>query len=120
MADEEDVVRLSRGVHVAWAESQIAVLQALIAPAYHHVDIYGEVFDREGWLAYAAAPRSPGNVHTEEEQVAIIGDVAVLTSTVRLSDFADAPVVRLTEVWTRIGGGWLRSWYQATSAEPAE
>ncbi|MFP5369434.1 MAG: nuclear transport factor 2 family protein [Actinomycetes bacterium] len=117
MTDRDHVVHLSRQVHDAWARSDVATLEGLIASDYHHVDVYGRVFDRAAWLAYAASPRSPGQLRTVDEEAAVIGGAAVVTSTLLLPGLAEAPVVRLTQVWRRTADGWRRSWYQATRVE---
>jgi ketosteroid isomerase-like protein len=118
VAAEDEVLRRSRNVHAAWAESDVETLRSLIASDYHHVDIHGVVFGRDDWLAYAAEPRSPGAVTSEDEAVTVIGTLAILTSTIALANFDDAARVRLTEVWSRTTDGWRRSWYHATTSEP--
>jgi ketosteroid isomerase-like protein len=118
MTDEEDIVRRGRTLHAAWADSDVVTLESLLAPDYHHVDIYGASFGRDAWLSYAAQPRSPGPITTEDEVVAVMGDVGVLTSTLHLPTFDAAPVLRLTQIWVRSPRGWLRSWYHATTVLP--
>ena len=117
MTDQDHVVHLSRQVHDAWARSDVATLEALIASDYHHVDVYGRVFDRDAWLAYAANPRAPGDLQTVDEEAAVIGDAAVVTSMLLLPELIEAPVVQLTQVWRRTGDAWRRGWYQATRVE---
>ena len=120
VTDEEDIRSRASKVRIAWATSDILTLDALIASEYHHVDIYGVVCDRAGWLEYAAQPRSPGLLTVRSEQIEVLGDVAVLTSTIFLSDLADGLELVLTEVWAKFPSGWQRRWYHATSVTPAE
>lgn len=119
MSDADELVALGRAFHRAWADSDVGRLDGLLADDYFHVDIHGQVFDRTAWLAYAADQRTTGELGFDDERVAVLGDVGVVTSELTIPALDDAQRVRIMQVWRRTANGWRRAWYQATVVRPS-
>ncbi|QIG46489.1 nuclear transport factor 2 family protein [Nordella sp. HKS 07] len=106
----------------AWASGDLRTLDALLSPTYSHSDAFGKLYDRAGWLAYAAARAGRGTqISFREVETRYIGDIAVVTGVNDLTgggirnagDQTDLSI-RFTQVWLLRDGKWLREAFQAT------
>jgi ketosteroid isomerase-like protein len=120
VTDREDVIRLTEDAGRAWATSDAGRLSELIADDYSHVDIYGQQYDRATWLRSVEERRTTGQLSVHEEDVQVVGDTAVVTSCVSLSQIHGGTRARLIHVWVRTPHGWRRRWYQATLVQNAD
>ena len=115
--DEQEIRSLVTQFGTAWAHSDTAVLDKLLAPDYIHTDIYGAVQHRTEWLKYAGQPRAL-EIEFEDVDVRVFGDVAIVTGGNTIWNPKDgkekANRIRFTQVWQRNKGGWQRLAFQAT------
>ena len=109
----------------AWAQGDLATLEALLSPTYTHIDVWGKHQDRAAWLAYAAGRAGLATrIAFADVTTRIIGDVAVITGRNDiegggglLRDSTQNFALRFTQVWVRRDGRWFREAFQATFIE---
>jgi len=111
----------------AWAQGDLATLEALLSPTYTHTDAFGAFHDRQSWLDYVAGRAGRTTQIAFRDVVARIhGDVAIVTGINDLSsggiraagdqeDFS----LRFTQLWVHRSGKWLREAFQATPIRSA-
>lgn len=99
----------------AWAARDIEALRAMLAPDYVHTDLEGRVFDREGWLAYAAQQAHGSAVSFHDVQYREYGSVAIVLGANGIvgGNMGEA-TIRFTQVWQLTVDGWRRLAFQAT------
>ena len=110
--EEQEIRSLVTQFGTAWAHSDTAVLDKLLAP-----DTYGTVQHRAEWLKYAGQPRAL-EIEFEDLDVRVLGDIAVVTGGNTIWSPKDgkekANRIRFTQVWQRNKGSWQRLAFQAT------
>ena len=109
----ESAVRLS---DEAWARSDVAALDRLLADRYVHADAFGRVQRRADWLADAGRPRNVA-ITSEDLAVRVHGRFAVVTGSHVITTPERAESLRFTQVWIKRGASWLRA--ASRAAPPA-
>ncbi|HEV3459434.1 MAG TPA: nuclear transport factor 2 family protein [Thermoanaerobaculia bacterium] len=107
----ETAVRLS---DAAWARSDVAALDGLLAERYVHADALGRVQRRAAWLADAGKPRNVA-ITSADLAVRVHGRVAVVTGSEVIATPATAEMQRFTQVWIKRGAAWRRSAFRAVA-----
>ena len=106
----------------AWANGDIAVLDALLSPTYTHTDVFGDFLKRADWLAYVQKRAGRASqISFRDVDIRMFGDVAVVTGINEVrgggalspTDQQDL-LLRFTQVWVWRDGRWLREAFQAT------
>jgi hypothetical protein len=105
----ETAVRLS---DAAWARSDVAALDGLLADRYTYADARGRVQPRAAWLADAGKPRNVA-ILCADLAVRIHGRVAVVTGSDVITTPENAEMQRFTQVWIKRGASWLRAAFRA-------
>lgn len=106
----------------AWAAGDTAVLEALVAPGYAHVDASGRPPRPRAWLAYAALRTGRSTeVAFDELTVRHHGDLAIVVGLNRTDGAGTRSAIdtrllaiRFTQVWVLQDGHWRREAFQAT------
>ena len=98
----------------AWARSDVAALDRLLAARYVHADTLGRVQRRADWLADAGRPRNVA-ITSAGLAVRVQGRFAVVTGADVITTPERAETRRFTQVWIKRGASWLRT---ASSALP--
>lgn len=106
----------------AWANGDVATLDALLAPGYTHTDAFGDYLDRAAWLDYARKRTGRmTKVRFHDVATRIYGDVAIVTGANELegpgivsAQDRSALTIRFTQVWLWRDDRWLREAFQAT------
>jgi Domain of unknown function (DUF4440) len=111
----QEVASRVRQCDEAWARSDVATLDRLLADRYVHADALGRVQRRADWLADAGKPRNVA-IALDGLAVRVQGRVAVVTGSNRITTPERDLALRFTEVWVKAGSAWLRT---ASRAEPA-
>ena len=101
----ETAVRLS---DAAWARSDVATLDGLLAERYTYADGLGRVQRRAAWLADAGKPRNVA-ITCADLAVRVHGRVAVVTGSNVITTPDSAEMRRFTQVWIKRGASWLRA-----------
>ena len=63
----EEMYRFSN----AWATSDTATLNKLLAPEYRHSDVFGEIQHRSEWLNFAAKKRDVFNLEITDVEILV-------------------------------------------------
>ena len=111
----ETAVRLS---DAAWARSDVATLDRLLAEPYTHADALGRVQRRAAWLEDAGKPRNVA-ITCSDLAVRVHGRVAVVTGSDVISTPESAEMRRFTQVWIKRGASWLRAAFRAAPLSSA-
>jgi ketosteroid isomerase-like protein len=106
----------------AWARGDAERLRGMLSPGYTHTDVWGEILDRDAWLAYARGRSGmQAQITFADVIMRFAGNVAIVigrndvSGQVGLSRPGPAsPRIRFTQVWVRSDGRWLREAFQAT------
>jgi ketosteroid isomerase-like protein len=107
-----EVARRVRQCDQAWARSDVAALDGLLAERYVHADGRGGVQRREAWLADAGRPRNVA-ITCDDLLVAVHGRIAVVTGSDVITTPERAETLRFTQVWVNRGAGWRRAAFRA-------
>jgi hypothetical protein len=107
----ETAVRLS---DAAWARSDVAALDGLLAERYVHADALGRVQRRAAWLADAGQPRNVA-IACADLAVRVRGRVAVVTGADVITTPERAETRRFTQVWIKHGASWRRATFRAAT-----
>ena len=117
-SDEQQLRSLVQQFGEAWAHSDVAVLDKLLAPEYIHTDLAGKVQRRAYWLKLAGHPRSL-EIEVEDLEIHIFGNVALITGDNTIWSPKDgkekASRIRFTQLWEHNKSGWQRRAFQATN-----
>ena len=116
-----EVIEAQSHLREAFNKRDVRKIKALlVASGYVHTDVWGNVFDRNGWLKWLAdtkesAIRRDSSNRVDEVRVQVFGDIAILTClwTFRAAS-GQTFRARLINVWVRGRGRWRRLSYQAT------
>jgi hypothetical protein len=114
----EEVESRVRQCDEAWARSDVATLDLLLADRYVHAEPPGSVQRRADWLADAGRPRNVA-VTFDDLTVRVEGRVAVVTGSNVITTAKRAEARRFTQVWVKHGAAWLRTAFRAAPAAPA-
>ncbi len=114
----EEVESRVRQCDEAWARSDVATLDRLLAERYVHADPLGGELRRTAWLADAGRPRNVA-ITFDDLTVRVAGGVAVVTGSNTLTTPERAEARRFTQVWVKRGDAWLRTAFRAAPAAPA-
>ena len=104
----EEVESAVRLCDEAWARSDVAALDRLLAARYVHADALGRVQRRADWLAAAGRPRNVA-ITSEDLAVRVHGRFAVVTGGNVITTPEQAETQRFTQVWVKRGASWLRA-----------
>jgi Domain of unknown function (DUF4440) len=104
----EQVESAVRVCDEAWARSDVATLDRLLAERYVHADAFGRVQGRADWLADAGRPRNVA-ITSEDLAVRLHGRFAVVTGSHVITTPERAESLRFTQVWIKRGATWLRA-----------
>ena len=105
----ETAVRIS---DAAWARSDVATLDGLLAERYVHADGLGRVLRRADWLLDAGKPRNVA-ITSADLAVRVQGLVAVVTGSDVIATPATSEQRRFTQVWIKRGASWQRAAFRA-------
>jgi hypothetical protein len=108
----EEVARRVRLCDQAWARSDVAALDGLLAERYVHADGSGGVQHRAAWLADAGRPRNVA-ITCDDLSVRVQGRIAVVTGSDLITTSERAETLRFTQVWVKRGTGWRRAAFRA-------
>ncbi len=108
----EEVETAVRLCDAAWARSDVATLDGLLAERYVHADGLGRVQRRADWLADAGKPRNVA-VTAADLAVRVRGGVAVVTGGDVVATPGTAQTRRFTQVWIKRGAAWRRTAFHA-------
>jgi hypothetical protein len=111
----EEVASRVRLCDEAWARSDVAALDGLLAERYVHADARGRVERRAAWLADAGRPRNVA-ISCDDMAVRVQGRVAVVTGSDLITTPESAQVLRFTQVWVKRGPAWRRAAFRAGPA----
>jgi Domain of unknown function (DUF4440) len=92
----------------AWARSDVATLDRLLAARYVHADALGRLQRRAEWLADAGRPRNVAII-SADLAVRVHGRFAVVTGADVITTPQRAETQRFTQVWVKRGSSWLRA-----------
>jgi hypothetical protein len=114
-----EVIEAQKQLHEAFFKSDIKTIKRLIVSSgYVHTDVWGRVFDRNGWLEWMSqkGPMKKGSSYkVTDVKVEVADSVAVLTCLWTIKEVNGRTLRgRLTNVWVRRLGQWRRLAYQAT------
>jgi len=104
----EEVESAVRLCDEAWARSDVATLDRLLAARYVHADALGRVQRRADWLADAGRPRNVA-ITSAGLAVRVHGRFAVVTGADVITTPERAETQRFTQVWIKRGTSWLRT-----------
>jgi Domain of unknown function (DUF4440) len=104
----EEVESAVRLCDEAWARSDVAALDRLLAARYVHADALGRVQGRADWLADAGRPRNVA-VTSEDLAVRVHGRFAVVTGADVITSPERAERQRFTQLWIKRGASWQRT-----------
>lgn len=104
----EEVESAVRLCDEAWARSDVATLDRLLAARYVHADAVGRVQRRADWLADAGRPRNVA-ITSAGLAVRVQGRFAVVTGADVITTPERAETRRFTQVWIKRGASWLRT-----------
>ena len=104
----EEVESAVRLCDEAWARSDVATLDGLLAASYVHADALGRVQRRADWLVDAGRPRNVA-IASEDLAVRVHGRFAVVTGSHVITTPERAESLRFTQVWVKRGASWLRA-----------
>lgn len=104
----EEVESAVRLCDAAWARSDVATLDRLLAAGYVHADALGRVQRRADWLADAGRPRNVA-ITSEDLAVRVRGRFAVVTGAGVITTPERAERRRFLQVWIRRGASWQRA-----------
>jgi hypothetical protein len=104
----EEVETAVRVSDAAWARSDVATLEGLLAEGYVHADGLGGVQRRAAWLADAGMPRNVA-ITSADLAVRVHGRTAVVTGSDVIATTATAEMRRFTQVWIKRGASWRRA-----------
>jgi hypothetical protein len=104
----EEVESAVRLCDEAWARSDVAALDRLLAERYVHADALGRLQDRADWLEDAAKPRNVA-ITSADLAVRVHGRIAVVTGAHVITTTERAERRRFTQVWIKHGASWLRA-----------
>ena len=104
----EEVESAVRLCDEAWARSDVAALDRLLAEQYVHADAFGRVQRRADWLADAGRPRNVA-ITSEDLAVRVHGRFAVVTGADLITSPESAETQRFTQVWIKRGASWVRA-----------
>jgi hypothetical protein len=111
----ESAVRLS---DAAWARSDVATLDRLLAERYTYADALGRVQRRAAWLADAGKPRNVA-ITCANLAVRVHGRVAVVTGSDVITSPESAELRRFTQVWIKRDASWLRAAFRSAPLSSA-
>lgn len=120
--DAAELSRLAEVAGHAYADRDLAALERLSADDYSQTDVRGGVLSRAQWLDFVKNRPSEITVDTDDVEVRLYGETAVVTGnwTYRKQN-TEKPVVihsRWTSVWTKYPSGWKRHAFQNTYINP--
>jgi hypothetical protein len=98
----------------AWARSDVATLDRLLAADYIDTDPSGHLRRRADWLARAREPRNVA-VSFADLQVQVHGALAEVTGANRLTAPEGETALRIHQLWIKRGTSWLRAASEATA-----
>jgi hypothetical protein len=104
----EEVESAVRLCDEAWARSDVAALDRLLAARYVHADALGRVQRRADWLADAGRPRNVA-ITSEDLAVRVHGRFAVVTGADVITTPERAETQRFTQLWIKRGASWQRA-----------
>jgi len=110
---EKEVKEAQRELWEAFFRHDIRKLDSLLMPeGYVHTDIDGNVFDKKAWIAWVTrgTPSPVTSYEVTDINVQFYRDTAVLTARLAIP----GQQIRVTNVWVKQHGKWLRLAYQAT------
>jgi hypothetical protein len=113
----EEIASRVRLCDEAWARSDVAALDGLLAERYIHADERGRVRYRADWLADAGKPRNV-SVSCDDLAVQVHGDVAVVTGSDLIATPERPEVLRFTQVWVKRDAAWRRAAFRAGPSAP--
>jgi hypothetical protein len=113
----EEIASRVRLCDEAWARSDVAALDGLLAERYLHADARGRVERRAAWLADAAEPRNVA-ISCDDLAVRVHGGMAVVTGSDVITTPERAEVQRFTQVWVKRDEAWRRAAFRAGPAAP--
>jgi hypothetical protein len=109
----QEVESAVRRCDAAWARSDVAALDGLLAESYVHADVFGKVQRRADWLAEAGRPRHVA-ITSEDLAVRVHGRIAEVTGADVITTPERAESLRFTQVWIKRGASWRRAAFRAT------
>ncbi len=110
---EKEVKEAQRELWEAFFRHDMKKLDGMLIPeGYVHTDIDGNIFDKKTWIAWVARRTSSAITpyDVSDINVQFYGDTAVLTARLAIP----GQQIRVTNVWVKQHGKWLRVAYQAT------
>jgi uncharacterized protein (TIGR02246 family) len=88
--------------------SDVARFRAILAPDFLCSNPDGSLLDREAFLQMAAKPVTIADLHAEDVNVRLLGDVAIVHARTTFTQADGRPSGgRYTDVWARRDGRWL-------------
>jgi len=108
----EEVESRVRLCDEAWARSDVAALDRLLAERYVHADARGRVQHRADWLAEAGRPRYVA-IASDDLAVRVNGRIATVTGSDLITTPERAERLRFTQVWIKRGASWRRTAFRA-------
>ena len=108
MTDLDALAALNDDYIRAVQQGDVARFEAILAEDFLCSNPDGTLVDRTGFLAQTARPVTISGLRTEDVQIRILGDVAIIHARTRYRSAAgEERAGRYTDVWARRGGRWL-------------
>jgi ketosteroid isomerase-like protein len=108
MSDLETLTALNRDYIHAVQHGDVRRFEEILAEDFRCSNPDGSLVDRSGFLAQTAQPVTISGLATEDVQVRILGDVAIVHArTSYTTASGEHRNGRYTDVWARRGGTWL-------------
>ena len=107
-ADLEALIALNRDYIHSVQHGDVRRFDEILAEDFRCSNPDGSFVDKSGFLVQTAQPVTISNLATEDVQVRILGDVAIIHARTRYTTASGEPRHgRYTDVWARRGGVWL-------------
>ena len=118
--DGGKVLALEKAWNHALEEKDTKALDQLLASTFVSIDTDGSISSKAEFLAGIKAPDyKPSQVVTEQTNVQVYGNAAVVTGIFRVKEIKNGKPrtrrERFTDVWIKVGAGWQCVATQSTS-----
>jgi ketosteroid isomerase-like protein len=107
-SDVDALIRLNRDYIHSVQHGDVRRFEEILAEDFLCSNPDGSLVDRSGFLAQTARPVTISGLATEDVQVRILGDVAIIHArTLYTTASGEHRQGRYTDVWARRDGAWL-------------